>query len=100
MQLRDHPLMVLRGVRSWPPIWTNRNMDKPKLLKGEIGTLIDTYTVRGDSCFLVIEHESETYVGALLLEDTVFCRRVCDLLKQKVGQSISQIGDLDLSLML
>lgn len=90
--------MVLQGLRSWPPIWTNRNMDRPKLLRGEIGTLIDTYTVWGDPCcFLVIEHESDTYVGAVLLEDAAFSRRVCELLKQKVGQSISQIGDLDMS---
>jgi hypothetical protein len=45
----------------------------------------------------VIDHDSELYDGALLLIDARFCEFIARLLKQKIGLSLKDIGDLDVS---
>ena len=50
-----------------------------------------------DACFLTIEHEGQEYVGALLLGDPLFCCQIFTLLTEHNGESIQQIGDIDLS---
>lgn len=90
--------MDFAGVPNWPPLWTNMNRERHNILKGEIGVLISAYTAsaEGSICFLVMEYQSETYVGVLTLEDAAFCQRVSALLKENIGQPIAKIGDLDL----
>ena len=99
MQLRYHPLMRRHGTSNWPPLWiTSRNdpNDKPR---GEIGTLTEVLMHRqlDDKLFLVIEHEAQRYMGALTFDDLAFCGELYRLLQGKVGISIREIGDLDLS---
>jgi hypothetical protein len=99
MQLRYHPLMSRYGTRNWPPMWiTTRNdpNDKPT---GEVGTLSEVLMNRllNDKLFLVIEHEAQRYMGALTFDDPAFCGEIYRLLQGKVGLSIREIGDLDLS---
>ena len=42
-------------------------------------------------------HNGRTYMGAVGFDGSVFCRQLYSLLKLKVGLSIKEIGDLDLS---
>jgi len=97
--LREHPQMQYRRVRNWPPVWTQQGTGRNKTLVGELGVLRQ---VNGDSrsatrCFLVIEHEGERYIGALLFDDHIFCWLVLQVLKSHIGWSIKALGDLDLS---
>jgi hypothetical protein len=99
MQLRYHPLMSRHGASNWPPMWiTSRNdpNDKPG---GEIGTLSEVlmHGLFNNKLFLVIEHEAKKYMGALTFDDPAFCGQLYRLLQGKVGFSIREIGDLDLS---
>jgi hypothetical protein len=36
-------------------------------------------------------------MGSLLFEDAAFCRLIHDFLQQHLGQSIKEIGDVDVS---
>ena len=50
-----------------------------------------------ECCFLVIEHEGQEYVGTLLFDDSLFCREVYRQLLEHCGESIHQIGEIDIS---
>ena len=99
MQLRDHPLMSYRGMSNWPPVWTRTRNNDVKTVRGEIGVLTYVYSnpQLSSRCFLVIDYEGETYVGALIFESHAFCQQVTDLLWSHMNRSIKEIGDLDLS---
>src|SRR5262245_43894790 len=83
MLLRDHPLMVHKGNRSWSPacLWRggHDNLDPT----GEVGTLRDVIPSAlqaADIFFIIMEHQGAEYLDALLLSDAVFCKAVCDML--------------------
>lgn len=90
------------GAHNWPPVWRQSTAKDAKFIMGEIGNLAYVHCRDGPStkCFLVIEHEGESYVGALLFDDAPFCHHITNLLRQHIGHSIEEIGDLDLSHML
>jgi len=46
---------------------------------------------------LVIDHEQEQYVGCLIFSDRSFCSQICNILRNQIGRSIQDIGDLDIS---
>ena len=48
-------------------------------------------------CFLVIEHDGQRYVGALLFDDAMFCGFITKFLQSYIGLPIKDIGDLDIS---
>jgi hypothetical protein len=48
-------------------------------------------------CFLYIERENQSYVGALLFEDDMFCWLMCKIISNQLGRKIKDVGDLDLS---
>jgi hypothetical protein len=99
MELRNHPLMVRYGIPNWPPVWTPANpRDHKPSLRGEIGVL--KYVLGQSSentCFLMIVHDDEHYIGALLFDDRLFCQQICNLLQGCTGLTITEIGDSDLS---
>jgi hypothetical protein len=97
VKLREHPLMTAQGVPKWPPIWTQR--PGTRTIQGEVGTLKNVYWYEKDcyKVFLVIDYDGELYDGALLLSDSRFCEFIARLLKQKIGLSLKDIGDLDVS---
>jgi hypothetical protein len=100
MELRSHPGMTYRGIPNWPPTWTQpRKNQPPKTVRGEVGKLSYVYANEqlSNKCFLVIEHENERYVGALLFADLRMCDQLVRILRAQVGRSIKEIGDLDLS---
>ena len=99
MELRHHPLMCYRGIRSWPPIWFWRCGEEDQRPEGEVGILkgvlvsgVETFS----RCYLIIEHEGAEYVGRLLFDDSAFCTEVYKLLLDHRGHSIKEIGGLEI----
>ena len=43
----------------------------------------------------MIEHNDSAYMGMLLFDDFAFCRKIHDLLKDRRGRPITEIGSLD-----
>src|SRR5262245_38682915 len=101
MLLRDHPLMVYNGIRSWPPLWMWKGgIHQPTNPKGEVGILLSVALSNippRSTCLLIMEHLGAQYIGALLLEDQAFCRVVYDVLLQNRFKQIRDIGGIDLS---
>jgi hypothetical protein len=98
MLLRDHPLMMFRGNRSWPPDWLWRDGYDDTHPRGEVGILknvIRSPTAGG--CFLIIEHCGAEYIGAVLLSDVAFSREIFRLLVRSSGKTIREIGEIDLT---
>jgi hypothetical protein len=100
MKLRDHPLMTRKsGMKSWPPLWTAMTRPKSQWPKGEVGTLQQVW-MHGtlDNClFIFIEHQGFFYTGAMYFDDPGFCAQMYSLMKSKLGRSVKEIGDLELS---
>jgi hypothetical protein len=88
--------MSFEGKPNWPPPWFG-STDSTKMLSGEIGVL--KHVVKDVSvekrCFLMIEHDGESYVGALKFDDPAFCVLVSRLFERYIGHTIKEIGDLD-----
>jgi hypothetical protein len=103
MKLRDHPLMTYKDVRSWPPAWLWRGGYETTHPHGEVGILkevIPSTVACYNSCFLIMEHCGAEYIGVLFLSDPAFCRQIHALLVENCGETILEIGDIDLSYML
>jgi hypothetical protein len=95
VKLRDHPLMSYRGMANWPPVWCRTGEQH---LTGEIGTLVNADSDRtGKKCYLTIAFENQRYLGTLLFSDDRMCWFVTRTLKNRIGLSIKEIGDLDLT---
>jgi hypothetical protein len=98
MLLRDHPLMMFRGNRSWPPDWLWRDGYEDTHPRGEIGILKNVIrSPTADGCFLIMEHCGAEYIGAVLLSDQAFSRDIFRLLARSSGKTIREIGDIDLT---
>ena len=99
MTLRDHPGMSYRGLKNWPPVWTQTQNGSVKTVLGEIGVLRCIYANDriASKCYLVIDHEGQRYVGCLIFSDRSFANLVTRLLRTYVGRSIQEIGDLDVT---
>ena len=98
--LRDHPLMRRGDFSNWPPLWTQGTKEgDTTIVRGEVGVLryVHLAAQQSKKCYLVIEHNGQNYVGALLFDDSAFCSQLCALLQQHLGQSIKEIGDLEVS---
>src|SRR5215510_767180 len=95
MKLRDHPLMKYMGVRSWPPAWLWRDGGDTTYPQGEVGILKDVML----SKYLLVnlEHCGAQYIGALLVSEPAFQREICKILFQNRGQTIQDIGEIDIS---
>jgi hypothetical protein len=96
VKLRNHPLVRHPDGENWPPVWTRKTIDGVKAVSGEVGVLIYVYAGSGwDKCYLVVEDGNEHYTGTLLFSDVKLCRQVTGLLRDHIGRSIHEIGDLD-----
>jgi hypothetical protein len=98
--LRDHPLINFHGNRSWPPAWLWRSGNHTTHPRGEVGILKDVLlssTPPANACYLIMEYNGCEYIGALLLSDSAFCLQTYRLLTDHHGQTIKEIGDIDLS---
>jgi hypothetical protein len=98
MKLRDHPLMSYRGVSNWPPAWVGRNTNQLEQPRGEIGILKNVILSKLEPInkfYLMIEHEGEEYLGALLFDDRFACHRAYRLLLNHRGKPVQKIGATD-----
>ena len=95
--------MTYRGIAIWPPVWTKTEPDgSVRTLRGEVGTLEYVFANEqvSNKCFLVIYHESQRYVGALIFSNRAWCEQITRLLRMQLGKPISAIGDLNVDDML
>ena len=101
MKLRNHPFLSHHGVRSWPPTWLSLEGGEKQTLKGEIGILREVRMSRMmggfNKCFLVINYEGSAYIGTLFVDSLVFCVQMVKLMRDHCGESLTEIGNLDLS---
>jgi hypothetical protein len=98
MLLRDHPLLAYRGICAWPPYWLWTAGYDNTHPRGEVGILKAVLRCKApQGCFLIMEHCGAEYVGALLLDDSAFCQEIFEVLNQNLGNTIHEIGDIDLS---
>jgi hypothetical protein len=87
------------GIHTWPPVWTRVRTDGDNTIRGEVGLLKYVYSNPrvSNKCYLVIEHEHEKYVGALIFDDRASCNQVLSLLRNHLGRPIEEIGGLEIS---
>jgi hypothetical protein len=100
LELRDHPLMIRKsGVCSWPPMWRTTHHDKNDKLAGEIGTLQQVLTNEfiDRKIYIFIDYQGRRYMGVMTCDNAPFWRGIYTLLNSKLGLSIKEIGDIDLS---
>jgi hypothetical protein len=48
-------------------------------------------------CFLVMQYRGAEYIGCLSFENSAFCREISRVLRDHCGNSIHEIGDIDIS---
>jgi hypothetical protein len=104
MQLRDHPLLTYRGIRSWPPVWTLIRGNDTGRPRGEVGTLKEIHvsaisptansgaTRSYNRIFLFIDHDRKGYLGCLMMENRAFCEHLAKLLCDHYGHTVAEIG--------
>ena len=101
MRLRNHPLMLYRGRRNWPPAWIWSGIGFDAQPCGEVGSLHDIQIFRVDNrIVLLMAHRGVYYVGCLRFDDGASYQRIGAILRRQIGRSIKEIGDLDLSALL
>ena len=103
MTLRNSPLMTrTSGAKTWPPRWTTADQDKCDWPIGEIGALqrVRMHYLLDNCLFLFIEYNGLPYTGSIYFDDPMSCYDIYILLQTKLGCSIKEIGDADLSYLL
>jgi hypothetical protein len=99
LAIQDPPSTTLRDrIANWPPIWTKATGKGAHKARGEMGVLRYVHFTNSTSykCFLVIEHESEHFVGKLVLRDPALHHQITELLQQHIGCLIKDIGNLEI----
>gem|GEM_PF-1380862 len=93
MKLRDHPLL-----RQWPPVWVSLDNEDERRSRSVEGVLTEVRESisRSDGIVLIMDHNDNRYGSILIFSDMAFRRQIFELLKDCVGFSIQQVGDIDL----
>jgi hypothetical protein len=101
--LRKHPKMTWKGSPSWPSQWGGATGPgaRTRLAVGEVGILKSVERVPASSGLpaqldLEIEYDQGIHTGAILVDDPDFLDLIYQTLEGCIGQSISEIGSLDL----
>ena len=100
MLFRDHPLFTYQNRRSWPPDWLYCGGFDNSHPQGEVGILKNVFisAVKPSTrCFLIMEHAGAEYMGDFFIGDHAFCTQIYEKLIRHCGQTIQEIGDIDLS---
>ena len=86
------------GVTTWPPEWKPVDRDNGNV-QGELGILheVSMSDLISNKIFLAMDHLAERYITVLAFDDATFAKQPYPLLLKKIGCSIKEIGDLDLS---
>jgi hypothetical protein len=98
MKFRDHPLMTCRGAPNWPPQWLGIEGNASFPTDPGIVKHVITDSRDDKKCFLIVEHDGVGYVGLLRFDNSMVCSRISKILKKFTGRSITEIGNLDLTL--
>lgn len=94
MKLRE---LSLRGVSAWPPQWASSYGPGDRFAIGEEGVLTGIRVNEKDGhLVLTIKWEAREHVGVLRWDGPPGLKTVENFLKAKVGNSIREIGNLDL----
>lgn len=98
MELRNHACMSHGWVSIWPPDWKwifGADNSHPV---GEIGLLeeVQRSNIDPNACFLTMNHAGASYVGRLHFDREGYCGLLCDLLPHNYGQSLQEIGEIDI----
>jgi len=92
--------MTWQGRPNWPPKWTGPHGPQNPLPEGEVGVLTRVETTDpsliAPHCILVIRYDDEDYLGSLFFDDEEFLPKICSILNDHMGLSISEIGNLDI----
>ena len=91
--------MSYAGARNWPPPWTSLRDKIDKLGRAEVGILkeVKSSELAPERLILIMEHGRDIYGACLMFDDASFCKQLCDWMKGRVGWTIKDIGDADLS---
>jgi hypothetical protein len=94
MKLKD---IKHRGRFVLPPVW-NKTRDTAPAVIGEVGVLRFVYAHPevSSKCYIVMD-QSEKYIGELVFDDKLTAHRAVQLLRANIGQSIKDIGDIELA---
>ena len=99
MLLRDYPLLIDPSSRSWPPAWLYCGGFDNTYPQGEVGILKSVFVsaIRPFTrCVLIMEHAGAEYMGTVLITDEAFCVQIYAILVRHCGQTIQEIGEIDL----
>ena len=98
MELRKHSCMLHGWVPIWPPDWYWTSGKDNAHPIGEIGVLenIQRSTVDLNACYLTMNHCGASYIGLLHFDHDEYCGLLCELLPHHYGQSLQEIGELDI----
>ena len=99
MKLREHPSLIRKsGFASWPPQWKPIG-DNRGTVQGELGILEDVsmHDSIANKIFLAMDHRAERYIAVLAFDDETFAKHLYPLLIKRIGSSLCEIGELDLS---
>jgi len=99
MKLRDHPLLRQHLIPQWPPVWVSLDKEDERISRSEAGVLTEVREPisRLDGIVLIMHHNDNRYGSILIFSHPAFRKQIFELLKDSVGLSIQQIGDIDLS---
>ena len=94
MQIRA---LEWRGLPMWPPEWTISEQEL-----SEAGVLEDVHLrqdLKPKLIIIVAKHLGDIRKGIMVLEDPALFEIVYAKLKQHVGRPLTEIGDLEISLL-
>jgi hypothetical protein len=95
MRIRD---LKWEGIPAWPPEWWISDEGA-----GEEGFLKNVQ-LRNDqtpACISVVAtHLGDDRNGIIILEDSLHLETLCHKLKENIGRSLSEIGDLEIDFLL
>ena len=82
--------------RIWPPIWEEKY--GKTTLTGELGVLmhVSTDPTSSRTLYIHITNENLSYSGRLIFDNVRFGHRVFMFLQNHVGETIEEIGGLEL----
>jgi len=97
MKVHEHPTLH----EQWPPAPQSPPRDSDKSLVGHPDTLEAVYFYPGGGKWeanvtLKTKYAGRTYARDIFLQDGRFAERLALLFKRHVGQTVAELGDLDI----
>jgi hypothetical protein len=100
MELRNHPIMLCDGVRTWPPKWSQLYGPSNRSVAGEVGVLSAVFlssTIPPDKVNLVITTANgNCYLGRLMFENPSAAKEIFHFLIAHIKKPLRTIGGTDL----